>query len=181
MPNYFGKNAAYLASGALAAALFLAPAPAAAGDDPAFSIPAVAAPVPPKLDGTLDDPVWQTAAHVQLKWDFTYRRPATEATDAYLLVDAKYLYVAFVAKQSETITATQHTDNIPLGSDDVVRVYLFPGGDQGFEYYFVANPLGTRYQASSENAAFSPRWDAVSTTGSGGYIVTERIPLDDMR
>ena len=181
MPKYFGINAANLASGALAAAVFLAPAPAPAADGPAFSIPAVAAPVPPKLNGTLDDPVWKTAAHVQLQWDFTYRRPATEATDAYLLVDAKYLYVAFVAKQSETITATQHTDNIPLGSDDIVRVYLFPGGDQGFEYYFVANPLGTRYQASTENAAFSPRWDAVSTTGAGGYIVTERIPLDVMR
>jgi hypothetical protein len=146
-----------------------------------FTIPSVSASAPPKIDGTLDDPAWKNAAHVQLEWDFTFRRPAAEATDAYLLLDQKYLYVAFVAKQTEPIVATQHSNDQPLGADDVFRIYLWPAGDQGFEYGFVTNPVGARYQFSGENAAFSPVWDSVAKTTPDGWIATMRIPLNIMR
>lgn len=155
--------------------------PAAAATDDGFSVSTVTATTPPKIDGTLDDPVWKTAAHVQLQWDFTFQRPATEATDAYLLVDKQYAYVAFVAKQKEPTTATQHTNDQPMPNDDVVRVYFFPTGDSGIEYYFVSNPIGTRFESSSENTSFSPSWLAVAKTTPDGYIVTERIPLNVMR
>lgn len=146
-----------------------------------FTLTAVTAQAPPKIDGTLDDPSWQKAAHARLQWDFSFRRSAEQSTDAYLLVDDKYLYVAFVAKQNEPIVATQHTNDQPLPADDVVRVYVWPAGDTGNEYGFVANPAGTRYEFSSENTAFSPVWDAVAKTSSDGYVVTERIPLNVMR
>jgi hypothetical protein len=142
---------------------------------------AATAQTPPKIDGTLNDPAWKNAAHAQLGWDFTFRRAAEERTDAYLMVDERYLYVAFVVKQKEPIVATQHTNDQALPSDDVVRVYVWPAGDTGNEYGFVANPAGTRYEFSSENTAFSPVWDAVAKTSADGYVVTERIPLNVMR
>lgn len=135
----------------------------------------------PPIDGTLSDPAWKTAAHAQLQWDFSFQRPAEEPTDAYVMVDDRYLYIAFVAKQREPIVATQHTNDQPLPADDVVRVYVWPAGDSGNEYGFVANPAGTRYAFSSENTAFSPVWDAVTKKTPDGYVVTERIPLDVMR
>jgi hypothetical protein len=135
----------------------------------------------PKIDGTLNDPAWKTAARVQLDWDFTFRRSADERTDAYLLVDTRYLYVAFVAKQHEPITATQHTNDQGLSSDDAVTIYLWPTGNAGIEYGFEANPAGTRYAFSTENTAFAPSWEAAATTLPGEYIVTERIPLGVMR
>ncbi len=147
----------------------------------AFAVPAALAVVPPKLDGTLDDPAWQKAAHVQLDWNFSFRRPAEERTDAYLLVDAHFIYVAFVVQQVEPITATQHTNDAGLSTDDIVDVRLWPGGDRGFDYDFTANPIGTRSSSSSENSAFAPLWTAVGTTNARGYVVTERIPLDVMR
>ncbi len=110
-----------------------------------------------------------------------FRRAAGEPTDAYLLVDAKYLYVAFVAKQREQLTATQHTNDQGLSSDDAVYVYLWPTGSTGVEYAFEANPIGTRYATSTENTAFAPLWEAVTTRSSDGYVVTERIPLGIMR
>ncbi|HET9392757.1 MAG TPA: DUF5916 domain-containing protein [Candidatus Rubrimentiphilum sp.] len=146
-----------------------------------FTIPSVTTSAPPKIDGTIDDPAWKNAAHVQLAWDFTFRRPAAEATDAYLLMDQKYLYVAFVAKQTEPIVATQHSNDQPLGADDVVRIYLWPAGDQGFEYGFVTNPVGARFQFSGENAAFSPVWDSAVKTTPDGWSATMRIPLNIMR
>lgn len=153
----------------------------AAQTTPSFVINAVAVATPPKIDGTLDDPAWKTAAHASLGWDFTFQRPAEHQTDAYLLIDAKYLYVAFHAKQKEAIVATQHTNDQAMPSDDVVRVYLWPAGEHGNEYGFVANPAGTRYEFSSENTAFAPVWDAVAKSTSDGYIVTERIPISVMR
>lgn len=147
----------------------------------AFVLASATTQTPPKIDGTLNDPAWKNASHAQLQWDFTFRRPAEQSTDTYLLVDSRYLYVAFVAKQREQIVATQHTNDQPLPADDVVRVYVWPAGDTGNEYGFVANPAGTRYEFSSENTAFSPVWDAVATTSANGYIVTERIPLNVMR
>ncbi len=156
-----------------------APAPAAAAQS--FAISVVQVDNPPKLDGTLDDPAWRKGSHVQLGWDLSFGRPAGEPTDVYMLADRKFLYVAFVAKQKEAITATQRTNDVGLGTDDVVRVYLWPGGDKGFEYFFAANPIGTRYEYSSENSAFSPAWVAVAKRASDGYIVTERIPVNVMR
>jgi hypothetical protein len=146
-----------------------------------FSVQAAQVDAPPVLDGSLSDPAWQKASHVTLSWDIAFQRPAGEQTDVYLLTDKKFLYVAFIAKQREPITATQRTNDIGLGTDDVVRVYLWPGGDKGFEYFFAANPLGTRYEYSSENTTFSPAWTAVAKRTSDGYIVTERIPFGVMR
>jgi len=146
-----------------------------------FTIVAPLTQTPPKLDGTLNDPAWKAAAHVHLGWDFSFQREAEELTDAYVTVDSNYVYVAFAAKQREPIVATQHTNDQPLPSDDVVRVYFWPAGDSGNEYGFVANPAGTRYAFSTENTAFSPVWQAVTKTSGDGYVVTERIPLNVMR
>lgn len=153
----------------------------AAQADGAYTITAPAVQAPPKIDGTLADPAWKNAAHVRLDWDFSFQRSAEQQTDAYVVVDSRNMYVAFVAKQRQAITATQHQDDQPLGSDDVVRVFVWPAGDSGNEYSFVANPVGTRYATSTENTAFSPAWQAVATTQSDGYVVTERIPLSVMR
>jgi hypothetical protein len=147
----------------------------------AFSITATTVKTPPVIDGSLSDPQWKNAAHVRLEWDYSFRRPAEETTDAYLLADAGYIYVAFVAKQREPITATQRIDDQPLDADDAVGVYFWPAGESGNEYGFIANPAGTRYAISGENSAFSPSWDAVAKISNGMYVVTERIPVGVMR
>ena len=46
----------------------------AAEETAGFAISAIPVQTPPKIDGTLDDPAWKNAAHVQLNWDFTFRR-----------------------------------------------------------------------------------------------------------
>jgi len=146
-----------------------------------YSVSVVRVATPPVLDGTLGDPVCKTGAHVQLGWDSTFQRAATETTDAYLLADDRYLYIGWDVEQTEPITATVHTNDTGLGADDIVRVFLWPGGDTGFEYFFAANAIGTRYANSSENAAFAPEWTVVSARNATGYTVTERIPLAVLR
>jgi hypothetical protein len=134
----------------------------------------------PPVDGKLSD-AWTGIAPIGLGWDLHLTRPARERTNVYVTADQKYLYVAFDAKQSGPVVASQRTNDVGYGSDDQVEVLLWPSGSSGFAYTFVANPIGTRYEFSSENASFAPRWDAAGTITPDGYVVTMRIPFAVMR
>jgi len=134
----------------------------------------------PAMNGAIDDS-WSKAAALTLDTDFTNRRPATEITGVRLARDGDALDVAFDARQSESLIASQQTNSSAVLNDDYVGIYLWPQGVNGFQYSFVANPRGARYQTSSENSAFSPQWTAVAKTVEGGYVVTMRIPLGVIR
>ncbi|MDQ6781587.1 MAG: hypothetical protein M3Z37_10615, partial [Candidatus Eremiobacteraeota bacterium] len=135
----------------------------------------------PALDGTLSDPLWLSGEHLTLDWDFQFQRPARERTDVYLLYDDKFFYVAFYAHQREEIVARQHTNGIGEESDDYVGVRFWPDGTSGFGYRFVANPIGTHYQQSSENGLFTPSWTSVGRIAADGYTVTMAVPIAVMR
>src|SRR5450755_1630319 len=154
-------------------------APAKADTFRLDKIPAVA--VPPKIDGTIADPAWQRGAKASLTWDYNHNRPAGQPTEVYVLADSSAIYVAFVAHQAQTVTATQATNDVPMPGDDVVRAYFWPGADSGFEYGFISNPKGTRYEFSTENNNFAPHWTAVGLSTPDGYVVTMRIPLNALR
>jgi hypothetical protein len=66
-------------------------------------------------------------------------------------------------------------------NDDMVGVRLWPQGSGGFGYGFYANPLGARYQTSSENSAYSPEWTAVAKRTGTGYTVTMHVPFNVLR
>jgi hypothetical protein len=132
----------------------------------------------PSLDG---DAGWADAPVTTLGWDFTNGRPAPEETRVRVLVDDRYLYVRFDAKQREPIVATQTVDDVGQGSDDVVHVSLWPAGSNGFEYQFDTNPRGTHYQSSTENTNYAPTWTSVGRIKPDGYVVTMRLPLKALR
>ncbi|HEX8807322.1 MAG TPA: sugar-binding protein [Candidatus Aquilonibacter sp.] len=144
----------------------------------AAGLPSVALPAlpPPSLNGVIDDS-WAKAASLTLDNDFTFRRPATEPAKVLVTQDGSAIYVAFDVTQSAGITANQHTNGSSVLNDDYVGVYLNPQGVAGFAYGFFSNPVGTRYQTSSENSAYAPEWTAVARGKQGGYVVTMRIPL----
>ncbi|MDQ2817103.1 MAG: hypothetical protein M3T49_02670, partial [Candidatus Eremiobacteraeota bacterium] len=136
----------------------------------------------PAVDGTLGSPVWQQALTVHLGYDRRTRGPTVEDTTVRLLSDGKALYVAFQAIQTRTpVVSNQRSNMVGVDTDDEVKVALWPGGSHGFSYQFIATPLGTRYQYSSENLAYEPTWDAVGRIGRNAYVVTMRIPLSIMR
>ena len=145
----------------------------------AFTVPVVSK--APPIGGVIDPASWQNAARVNLSWDLQGHKTAPDATVAYIETDGTYLYVAFDAKQSSAVVATQRTNNAGMGTDDDVAVYLWPGGGSGFRYEFVSNPIGTHYQFSSENSAYEPQWSSGGKVSAGGYGVTMKIPLNVIR
>lgn len=146
-----------------------------------FTVDPVLTASPPPIDGNADLPIWKTGTHLSLGWDMRHEKSALDKTDVYLLDDAHYLYVAFVAEQHGDILATQHTDEVGFDTDDEVQIDLWPGGDSGFRYLFTATPIGTHYSHSSENTNYSPKWTSSGRLTANGYEVTMRIPFDVMR
>ncbi|HET9095912.1 MAG TPA: hypothetical protein VFN37_04575 [Candidatus Baltobacteraceae bacterium] len=144
----------------------------------ALAVPLVQ-PAPP-LDGSLQHDAWKSAKTVTLDWDLQGHKPAPQQTTAYVETDGKFLYVAFDAKQPSAIVATQHTDDTGQGADDDVEVDLWPGGSNAFNYQFIANPIGTHYQSSSENSGYRPQWWSAGAVRDGEYVVTMKIPLSAM-
>ncbi len=152
---------------------------AAGADDalPTLTLPAAPAPA---MKGEVDKS-WDGAATLHLDYDFTYRRAATSPATVRVTQDGTALYVAFEVAQKAAIIANQHANGSSVLSDDYVGVYFNPQGSEGFSYAFFANPIGTRYQMSSENSAYSPEWTAVARSTQSGYDVTMRIPLSIIR
>jgi hypothetical protein len=133
----------------------------------------------PSMGGVIDDS-WSKAVKLPVLFDFTYQRPG-EPTDAYVAQDPSGLDVAFAVTQHATLTASQQTNGPGVSSDDRVAVTLWPQGNNGFRYRFVANALGARYQSSSENSAYEPTWTAAARRTADGYTVTMHIPWNIMR
>jgi hypothetical protein len=157
----------------------LALASAARADDlPATDVPLLSA--PPPIDGTIGT-AWATAAMLELRSDFTNRRPADESTTVRVAQDGQALDVAFDVTQREPINAATVTNGSSVTSDDYVEVALSPNGPLGFQYAFYANTRGARYQTSSENSAYAPPWQAAVAHRPGGYTVTLRVPLSIVR
>ena len=135
----------------------------------------------PPLDPAAPPSAWSGSAAADLTWNAVRSQPASEPTKAWIATDGQALYVRFDATQHEPIAAAQHTNDVGQGNDDEVWVDLWPNGTSGYFYQFYATPIGTHYEFSSENTAYSPSWETRGAVRGDGYTVTMKIPLDVMR
>ena len=164
---------------ALAAILALFLAPAAARAQQAFTLAVPLLAPRPSMNGIVDAS-WGQAAQAPVLFDFTYQRPG-EPTTAYIAQDGSGLDVAFDVTQHEPVTASTQTNGAGVMNDDYVCVVLWPQGTSGFNYTFLVNAAGARYQTSSENTAYSPEWTASAKRTAHGYSVTMHIPFSILR
>lgn len=181
---------------ALAAALILtAAAPVFASQAPAalepLLIPRMAE--APKIDGVLDNPVWETQA---LKIDgFVQLAPKengvpTERTVAYLGYDEKNLYVAFRAFDSQAgkirCSITKRDGCI---EDDWVFVMLDTFNEKRRAFSFLLNPAGVQMDMmrieEGGNDNMDDSWDTVfysdGKVDAEGYTVEMAIPFKSLR
>ncbi|MHB8146362.1 MAG: DOMON domain-containing protein [Vulcanimicrobiaceae bacterium] len=136
---------------------------------------------PPVLESGLADPAWKAAVQIPVDYDMRTRRLDPKASTAYALISGKHLFVAFRATQHARIVADERQDNVGLGNDDGVIVYLYPDGPSGFTYAFIVNPLGFHTAFSSENTAYAPAWKSSGKITPDGYTVAMEIPLDAIK
>ncbi len=130
------------------------------------SLKAVKVSTPPKIDGRLDEDIWQQVEFVD---EFFQRQPNTgdpvsEKTIVYVCYSDKEIYFGFRCYDDpKRITAKELKRDISLGNDDRVQVIIdtFQDGRNGF--WFQIGPRGSIGDAlvSENGAAFNKQWDGL--------------------
>ncbi len=139
----------------------------------------------PKIDGVLDDPVWQKAAKLTEFYQVepTIDQPAVE-TIVYLAFSEDELYVAIHAfdDEPENIRATVMQRDGDVWRDDMVRFYIdpFDTGLSGFG--FDVNSLGARSDRLLQpNRRPIDEWDIIwgsaGTQTEDGWTAEFSIPF----
>jgi hypothetical protein len=122
---------------------------------------------PPRMDGRLDDPIWQEAARIT---EFVQQRPlegapASERTEVYIAYDTQTIYFGIYAHYSDVkLIRANRVDRDQTGRDDTVRVYFDPFLDQQRAYVFSVNGYGVQSDAVLNSS------DGTGTTGASGQL-----------
>ena len=146
---------------------------------------------PPAIDGSLDDPVWESAAHVEgfLQIRPFHSEPSPVATEVLLGYDDEAVYIAFRCQDDDMgrIAASITTRDGEFDDDDVVLVMLDTFHDGDSAYYFGSNLLGTQFDGTLANngRTVDDRWDAAwqnaSVRTDTGWTAEFRIPFGVLR
>jgi hypothetical protein len=177
-----------VSAGSLAAGLVLATALAANALDAAPRVDIVWTDTPPKIDGYLDDAVWEGAARLG---DLTQVLPVTggvpsQRTEVRLLTDRENLYIAFWCWDTDpdAIVAKRMVRDGFMFHDDRIQVVLDTFHDHRNGYSFQVNPVGGRKDTLLEGKAFSSSWDtrwqARARIDSKGWYVEIAIPYQSI-
>ena len=146
---------------------------------------------PPKLDGRLDDPIWQKAAIIS---GFKQREPdegrdASEPTTVRIAYDQSHLYIGAVLDDSvpAEIRASELRRDNTLDSDDTFSVLLDTYHDHRNAFVFRVNPRATRFDALVRNesrfynADWDEQWTAAAVLTDTGWSVEIAIPFKILR
>jgi uncharacterized protein DUF5916 len=146
----------------------------------------------PKLDGTLDDPLWQSARPIR---DFRQQepyegQPATEPTEVRVLYTRHAVYFGIRCFDSEPsrIIASELRRDVSQDLDDHFEILIDSNHDRRGAYVFQINPLGTQIdglvveeQREGSGGDFDSGWDGVWTSearlGADGWTATIEIPF----
>jgi len=153
----------------------------------------------PKIDGTLDDPLWKLAEPIT---NFVQRepyegQPPTERTEVRILFTKDDVFFGIICYDSESskIAATQMRRDVSQELDDYFEIVIDSSHNRRNGYMFQVNPLGTQRDAlvtdeqglqnvSSDQGEGDPGWDGVWTSEarmtSIGWTATIRIPFSTL-
>jgi len=146
----------------------------------------------PRLDGTLNDPLWQAANPIT---EFRQREPyegvaPTEKTEVRILYTQHAIYFGIYCHDTHPsgIIATELRRDINQDLDDHFEILIDSNHDRRGAYVFEFNPLGTQNdgliveeQGGTDGGDFDRGWDGVWTSEaritSDGWTATVEIPL----
>jgi hypothetical protein len=147
---------------------------------------------PLRLDGRLDEEVYQQVPAIS---DFIQTLPKenaepTERTEAWVMFDASYIYVAArcwdSAPPDKWIANEMRRDTNQLRQNDHFGVVLDTFHDRRNGYVFYANPLGgrsdlTESDEGNANMDWNPVWDVRTGRFDGGWTIEMAIPFKSLR
>ena len=144
----------------------------------------------PKIDGVLDDAVWQTA---EIATDFTQFRPEMgvvpephQRTEVKMAYDDDAIYVAAYLYDKPENIERQLTSRDNFGQSDFFLVVLNPNNDGQNDTEFFVFSSGTQADAianpsNGEDFGWSAVWDSAVKIVDDGWIVEMKIPYRTLR
>ena len=147
--------------------------------------------LPPRVDGSLDDRVWQNAQYAS---DFLQRGPdggypPAERTQVAFLYDDEALYVGarMYSASPFHVRALGSRRDDPANSERII-VSLDTYHDRRTAYSFGVTAAGVRIDyyhprdsEASRDYAFDPIWEARAAVDSSGWTAEMRIPFSQLR
>ena len=170
------------------------PLTAAAATNAAISAPkrqlqATRISTPLKLDGLLDEAVWQTApvATKFFELEPTPGRPEKHPTEVRILYDDNAIYVGAImhdVAQDSIFRELSNRDNI--GNSDWFGVYLDTYNDHLNAYEFIVSSGGVQLDArqspaNGEDSNWNAVWDSRTTLRGTDWVAEIRIPYSAIR
>ncbi len=144
-----------------------------------------------RIDGALDDEVWQRAKPVSgfIQAEPHEGQPATEKTEVRIAWDADNLYIGAYMHDTrpDGLVVTDIKKDFEEKEQDAFSVILDTFHDRRNGYVFMTNPEGARadQQISNEGREVNQSWDAVwhvrSQRVSDGWTTEMAIPFRALR
>lgn len=149
----------------------------------------------PKIDGTLNDPLWQLAAPVT---DFRQREPfegqrATEITEVRILYTHDNVYFGIACHDSTPngVVAKQLRRDVSQEYDDYFEIIIDSRRDRRNAYFFQINPLGTQRDglltdepqmdsAQDGDSGWDGVWTSEARITDDGWTATVEIPFSTL-
>ena len=144
----------------------------------------------PKIDGVLDDSVWQNA---EIATNFIQFRPdvGTAATDdiktiVKMAYDDTGIYVAAYMYDDPELISKQFTSRDNFGQSDFFGVVLNPNNDAQNDTEFFVFTSGTQADAiaspsNGEDFSWNAVWDSAVKINDDGWAVEIKIPYRTLR
>ncbi|MDH4066115.1 MAG: carbohydrate binding family 9 domain-containing protein [Acidobacteriota bacterium] len=162
------------------------------------SVKAVLAETAPKIDGVLDEAVWQTALPLDtfVQQEPQQGQPATDRTDVRVLYDKGHLYIGVHAYATEPVVATEmRRDADRLFDEDNFQFILDTFHDSRNGYMFLTTPLGAKLEqqifdegegggrgaTSNVNRNWDGVWDAAARVVEDGWTAEIAVPFTTVR
>ncbi len=143
----------------------------------------------PKIDGILDDEVWQ---HAPVSSDFLQKdpdegEPATEKTTVQIVYDDEALYVGVLCYDSEPDkVVAQLTRRDGWVESDLVSIDIDAHHDHQTANWFMVNAAGVKgdgqiYNDTYKDGSWNGVWEAKAAINDQGWSAEYRIPYHTLR
>ena len=144
---------------------------------------------PPKIDGSLDDPVWTAATPISGFIQLEPRRgePATDDTVTYIAYDRHNLYLAFRCYDAEPDRIVSRiTRRGKIYDSDLISFFIDPHHDHRTGYKFGTTPSGIqednyRYDDTQIDGSWRGIWWVESQIDESGWTSEFKIPFANFR
>ncbi|MGE0812772.1 MAG: DUF5916 domain-containing protein [Vicinamibacterales bacterium] len=145
----------------------------------------------PRIDGRLDEPIWQAAppqGHF-IQREPTFGAPSTEETEFRVLYDDRNLYFGVWVwdRDPAHILGSEMKRDSGLRKGDQIKIAIDTFHDHRNSYIFFTNPLGAYKDAQSVengrtiNYDWNAVWENQTSVDGRGWYIEARIPLSQIR